>query len=159
MTVAMVVLETPSPGKRRISCSLPLSRETPSEPFGRPGVRPEDLAGARALRCARRSGRARLRRTWPWARHRCGRLQHRLPRRGHPRGIVSTTIRVIIGKDSSRPPKALRKRTLTNLYNARPQWLADAHAALDAAVAAAYGWSANISDENALRELLELNGR
>ena len=23
--------------------------------------------------------------------------------------------------------KALRKRTLTNLYNARPQWLADAH--------------------------------
>ena len=28
--------------------------------------------------------------------------------------------------------KALKKRTLTNLYNARPQWLADAHAALDA---------------------------
>ena len=26
--------------------------------------------------------------------------------------------------------KALKKRTLTNLYNARPQWLADAHAAL-----------------------------
>ena len=34
--------------------------------------------------------------------------------------------------------KALRKRTLTNLYNARPQWLANAHTALDAAVAAAY---------------------
>ena len=34
--------------------------------------------------------------------------------------------------------KALRKRTLTNLYNARPQWLVDAHAALDVAVAAAY---------------------
>ena len=33
--------------------------------------------------------------------------------------------------------KALKKRTLTNLYNARPQWLADAHDALDAAVAAA----------------------
>ena len=30
--------------------------------------------------------------------------------------------------------KALKKRNLTNLYNARPQWLADAHAALDAAV-------------------------
>ena len=29
--------------------------------------------------------------------------------------------------------KELRKRTLTSLYNARPQWLADAHAALDAA--------------------------
>jgi len=26
---------------------------------------------------------------------------------------------------------ALKKRTLTNLYNARPQWLVDAHAALD----------------------------
>ena len=31
--------------------------------------------------------------------------------------------------------QALRKRTLTNLYNARPQWLVDAHAALNAAVA------------------------
>ena len=54
--------------------------------------------------------------------------------------------------------KALKKRTLTNLYNARPQWLADAHAALDAAVAAAYGWSADISDDEVLRELLALNG-
>ena len=54
--------------------------------------------------------------------------------------------------------KALRKRTLTNLYNARPQWLADAHAALDAAVAAAYGWPADITDDDALRELLNLNG-
>ena len=53
--------------------------------------------------------------------------------------------------------KELRKRTLTNLYNARPQWLADAHASLDAAVAAAYGWSADISDDEALHELLELN--
>ena len=53
---------------------------------------------------------------------------------------------------------ALKKRTLTNLYNARPQWLDDAHMALDAAVAAAYGWPAGISDEDALRELLALNG-
>ena len=53
--------------------------------------------------------------------------------------------------------KALKKRTLTNLYNARPQWLADAHAALDAAVAAAYGWLADISDDDVLRELLTLN--
>ena len=52
--------------------------------------------------------------------------------------------------------KALKKRTLTNLYNARPQWLADAHEALDAAVAAAYGWSADISDDEVLRELLAL---
>ena len=55
--------------------------------------------------------------------------------------------------------KALKKRTLTNLYNTRPQWLADAHASLDTAVAAAYGWSADISDDEALRELLGLNLR
>ena len=53
--------------------------------------------------------------------------------------------------------KELRKRTLTNLYNARPQWLADAHAALDTAVASAYGWPANISEDAALQELLALN--
>ena len=53
--------------------------------------------------------------------------------------------------------KALKKRTLTNLYNARPQWLDDAHAALDAAVAVAYGWPDGVSDEDALRELLALN--
>ena len=51
----------------------------------------------------------------------------------------------------------LKARTLTNLYNARPQWLADRHAALDSAVAASYGWDAGISDEEALRNLLELN--
>ena len=55
--------------------------------------------------------------------------------------------------------KELKKRTRTNLYNTRPQWLADAHAALDAAVAAAYGWSADISEDEALRELLGLNLR
>ena len=53
--------------------------------------------------------------------------------------------------------KAVKKRTLTNLYNARPQWLVDAHKALDATVAAAYGWSADISDDDVLRELLALN--
>ena len=51
----------------------------------------------------------------------------------------------------------LKKRTLTNLYNARPQWLADAHRDLDTAVAAAYGWPADISEEDALARLLELN--
>ena len=53
--------------------------------------------------------------------------------------------------------KELKKRTLTSLYNARPQWLADGHAGLDAAVAAAYGWPAGISNDDALRELLALN--
>jgi type II restriction/modification system DNA methylase subunit YeeA len=51
----------------------------------------------------------------------------------------------------------LKKCTLTNLYNARPTWLANAHAALDAAVAAAYGWSADLSDEEILSRLLALN--
>ena len=54
--------------------------------------------------------------------------------------------------------KALKTRTLTNLYNDRPQWLADAHAALDAAVAEAYRWPVDISDDDALGELLALNG-
>ena len=52
---------------------------------------------------------------------------------------------------------ALKARTLTNLYNVRPQWLVDAHTALDEAVAAAYGWPTDISDAHALGELLELN--
>ena len=50
--------------------------------------------------------------------------------------------------------RELRKRTLTNLYNARPQWLVDAHAALDTAVAAAYGWDAEIGEEEVLGKLL-----
>ena len=53
--------------------------------------------------------------------------------------------------------RGIKARTLTNLYNARPQWLADAHAALDAAVAAAYGWDMGIGEEDALRELLTRN--
>ena len=52
---------------------------------------------------------------------------------------------------------ALKNRTLTNLYNARPQWLVDAHAQLDAAVAAAYGWPADITNEAVLEELLVRN--
>jgi len=53
--------------------------------------------------------------------------------------------------------KQLKTRTLTNLYNTRPQWLADSHTALDAAVATAYGWDAEISEEEALARLLEMN--
>jgi type II restriction/modification system DNA methylase subunit YeeA len=51
----------------------------------------------------------------------------------------------------------LRERTLTNLYNRRPRWLLDAHAELDVAVAAAYGWAADICDDEVLAKLLELN--
>lgn len=54
----------------------------------------------------------------------------------------------------------LKKRTLTGLYNARPPWLDYAHQALDAAVAAAYGWAdygSEMADEELLRRLLALN--
>ena len=51
----------------------------------------------------------------------------------------------------------LKKRTLTNLYNQRPAWLDHAHRALDQAVAAAYGWPADLADEEILRRLLALN--
>ena len=54
----------------------------------------------------------------------------------------------------------LKKRTLTNLYNVRPAWLDNAHKALDAAVAAAYGWAdyaPTMPDEEILRRLLALN--
>lgn len=54
----------------------------------------------------------------------------------------------------------LKKRTLTNLYNLRPTWLALAHETLDKAVAAAYGWSdytPQWTEEEILRRLLALN--
>jgi type II restriction/modification system DNA methylase subunit YeeA len=58
--------------------------------------------------------------------------------------------------------KELKKRTLTNLYNARPQWLANAHAALDEAVADAYGWredwrAGRLDDDEILARLFALN--
>ncbi|MEQ1487429.1 MAG: DNA methyltransferase [Methylotenera sp.] len=54
----------------------------------------------------------------------------------------------------------LKKRTLTNLYNQRPTWLDNAHKALDAAVATAYGWQdykPEMPDDEILRRLLKLN--
>jgi type II restriction/modification system DNA methylase subunit YeeA len=58
--------------------------------------------------------------------------------------------------------KELKKRTLTNLYNARPQWLVGAHAALDEAVAEAYGWGDDwragaLTDDEILSRLFALN--
>jgi hypothetical protein len=55
----------------------------------------------------------------------------------------------------------LKKRTLTNLYNQRPTRLANAHATLDRAVWAAYGWndpvSAEVEEDAILARLLALN--
>jgi hypothetical protein len=59
------------------------------------------------------------------------------------------------------PPNAsaeeLKRRTLTNLYNARPSWLVEAHRKLDAAVFAAYGWPITSTDAELLERLLALN--
>jgi type II restriction/modification system DNA methylase subunit YeeA len=54
----------------------------------------------------------------------------------------------------------VKKRTLTNLYNARPAWLDMQHKALDKAVATAYGWNdytPEMSDDEILSRLLKLN--
>lgn len=51
----------------------------------------------------------------------------------------------------------LKQRTLTNLYNERPSWLAHAHARLDEAVFAAYGWPASLTNQEILERLLQLN--
>ena len=70
------------------------------------------------------------------------------PVAGYPKRAVPT---------ATAPRRQLGRRTLTNLYNERPQWLVDAHTELDAVVAAAYGWDLPITDDDALRELLRLN--
>ena len=51
----------------------------------------------------------------------------------------------------------LKKRTLTNLYNARPTWLDLAHKKLDTAVLDAYGWPHGVSADEILARLLALN--
>lgn len=58
--------------------------------------------------------------------------------------------------------RELKKRTLTNLYNARAVWLAHVDADLDAAVADAYGWGDDwraglLSDDEILTRLFRLN--
>lgn len=58
---------------------------------------------------------------------------------------------------SERAATLLKKRTLTNLYNERPTWLDALHRRLDAAVARAYGWPEDITDDDALARLFALN--
>ena len=70
------------------------------------------------------------------------------PVAGYPKRPVPTV---------AAPLQELGRRTLTNLYNERPQWLVNAHEELDAAVGAAYGWVSNIPDDDALQGLLDLN--
>lgn len=67
----------------------------------------------------------------------------------------------ILPKDEA-AAQELKKRTLTNLYNARPAWLDHAHCALDEAVADAYGWgddyrAGTLTDDEILARLFHLN--
>jgi hypothetical protein len=81
----------------------------------------------------------------------------------NPPGLVERVPEVVPGfpeRVIPRDAKAaaiLKKRTLTNLYNDPPDWLRMAHRDLDAAVADAYGWPADLADEEMLRRLLALN--
>ena len=50
-----------------------------------------------------------------------------------------------------------RIRTMTNLYNDRPVWLDIAHEKLDKTVFNAYHWPHELSDEQILKRLLDLN--
>jgi type II restriction/modification system DNA methylase subunit YeeA len=72
------------------------------------------------------------------------------------RGVGTVRYPRLVPKDAAAAAK-LKKRTLTNLYNERPAWLANAHRRLDEAVSAAYGWSIDLSDDELLTRLLALN--
>jgi len=74
-----------------------------------------------------------------------------------PSGLSATSPKSDWGSSDLGEGRVGVKRTLTNLYNARPPWLDLAHKKLDTAVFAAYGWPDNLSDEQILESLLALN--
>ena len=77
-----------------------------------------------------------------------------------PRRIVPLTPIGCDGSSGCEGPESsphVGRATLTALYNDRPSWLAEAHRVLDEAVAVAYGWPVNITTDDALRILLDLN--
>jgi len=76
--------------------------------------------------------------------------------------IASAARELVAWRDAwLNPPGAseaeLKKRTLTNLYNAKPPELQALHARLDAAVFDAYDWPHDLSDDDILARLLALN--
>ena len=72
------------------------------------------------------------------------------------RGIGTVRYPRLVPRDDD-CAKKLAKRFLTNLYNERPKWLDLAHKKFDAAVFAAYGWPADLTDEEIPARLLALN--
>jgi type II restriction/modification system DNA methylase subunit YeeA len=83
----------------------------------------------------------------PWARYIAG---------PDSRGVGTVRYPRIVPNDEA-SAKLLSKRTLTNLYNHRPDWLSLAHRRLDEAVCSAYGWPSDLSDDDILEKLLALN--
>jgi len=84
------------------------------------------------------------------------------PTDGQREVIAAAAQRLVELRDGWLNPPGLNEaelavRTLTNLYNARPTWLANAHATLDGAVLDAYGWPADLPDDEILARLLALN--
>jgi len=86
----------------------------------------------------------------------------------NPADLVNRVPEVVPGYPDRLLPKddvaaaELKKRTLTNLYNARPAWLQHAHKALDEAVAEAYGWGddwrgGKLTEDEILSRLFRLN--
>jgi hypothetical protein len=71
-------------------------------------------------------------------------------------GIGTVRFPRTVARDAGCAAK-LAKQTLTRLYNEMPTWLKNAHAALDAAVFAAYGWPTSLTDDEILARLLDLN--
>ena len=72
-----------------------------------------------------------------------------------PEVVEGLPMRRLAKNDTAR--QQLARRTMTALYNDRPDWLVEAHRELDAAVAAAYGWPDDMTDDDALHRLLAMN--
>jgi len=72
------------------------------------------------------------------------------------RGIGTVRYPRFVPRDDACAAK-LKPRTLTNLYNQRPTWLDLAHKKLDQAVFSAYGWPPDLTDDEILQRLLDLN--
>ena len=85
--------------------------------------------------------------TGPWARY---------VTKPNKSGVGTVRYPRIVAADAE-SAAMLEKRTLTKLYNERPPWLAEAHRILDEAVCAAYGWPADLTNEQILEKLLALN--
>ena len=70
--------------------------------------------------------------------------------------LPTTLLEVTVTSEVAVTSDEKKKRTLTNLYNARPTWLDLAYKRLDEAVFAAYGWKSDLNDEEILEKLLAL---